>query len=189
MTFVAIGLAIALVIFIYLYYQQVNKNLKTIVDSADVKLYSLRRFRNNAGQYTPEHFTIPDRTDLVNLLNIIFEEAFELINAYGLIVKKVRNENQFKVIDILNEGDTIPELDLVEIVDAIVDFEYTMLQLYLIHGIHSSELFYEVHRANMSKFRPGGYRDENGKWIKPDDWQPPNIEAILEKLIPNPSEL
>lgn len=42
-------------------------------------------------------------------------------------------------------------------------------------------VFAEVHRSNMSKIMPDGsvrYRSD-GKIQKPDNWQPPNIEAIL----------
>jgi predicted HAD superfamily Cof-like phosphohydrolase len=37
--------------------------------------------------------------------------------------------------------------------------------------------FAEVHRANMAKL--GGFRRADGKWMKPPDWTPPDIEGLL----------
>lgn len=43
-------------------------------------------------------------------------------------------------------------------------------------------LLEEVDRSNLAKFGPGGRRREDGKWVKPDDWQPPDIKGVLQKL-------
>lgn len=50
-------------------------------------------------------------------------------------------------------------------------------------GIPLNAVFTEVHRSNMEK-APGGivrYRDD-GKIIKPEGWQPPDIKSILERV-------
>jgi predicted HAD superfamily Cof-like phosphohydrolase len=44
-------------------------------------------------------------------------------------------------------------------------------------------VFREVHRSNMSKI--GGYKREDGKWVKPPTYSPAAIEPILaEQQIP-----
>jgi predicted HAD superfamily Cof-like phosphohydrolase len=39
--------------------------------------------------------------------------------------------------------------------------------------------FEEVHRSNMAKV--GGTRRPDGKWLKPPDWQPPDLTRILRE--------
>lgn len=45
-------------------------------------------------------------------------------------------------------------------------------------GIDMEPVFKEVHRSNMSKV--GGYKREDGKWVKPPTYSPASLEAILE---------
>lgn len=40
----------------------------------------------------------------------------------------------------------------------------------------------EVDASNLAKFGPGGRRREDGKWLKPDDWQPPRIQEVLAEV-------
>ena len=39
-------------------------------------------------------------------------------------------------------------------------------------------VFKEVHRSNMSKV--GGYKREDGKWVKPPTYSPASLNNILE---------
>jgi hypothetical protein len=39
-------------------------------------------------------------------------------------------------------------------------------------------VFREVHRSNLSKV--GGYKREDGKWVKPLTYSPAGLEPILE---------
>jgi predicted HAD superfamily Cof-like phosphohydrolase len=45
------------------------------------------------------------------------------------------------------------------------------------------EVFAEVHRANMAKVDPDGQvlRREDGKILKPEGWQPPDVAGVLRK--------
>jgi predicted HAD superfamily Cof-like phosphohydrolase len=45
------------------------------------------------------------------------------------------------------------------------------------YGIDMEPVFREVHRSNMSKV--GGYKREDGKWVKPATYSPAMIEPIL----------
>ncbi len=45
-------------------------------------------------------------------------------------------------------------------------------------GIDMEPVFKEVHRSNMSKV--GGYKREDGKWIKPPTYSPASLKTILE---------
>ena len=45
-------------------------------------------------------------------------------------------------------------------------------------GIDMEPVFKEVHRSNMSKV--GGYKREDGKWVKPPTYSPAALQDILE---------
>jgi predicted HAD superfamily Cof-like phosphohydrolase len=45
-------------------------------------------------------------------------------------------------------------------------------------GIDMEPVFKEVHRSNMSKV--GGYKREDGKWVKPPTYSPASLDIILE---------
>lgn len=48
-------------------------------------------------------------------------------------------------------------------------------------GIAYAPILREVDDANLRKFGPGGRRREDGKWLKPPDWEPPKIRERLEE--------
>jgi predicted HAD superfamily Cof-like phosphohydrolase len=45
------------------------------------------------------------------------------------------------------------------------------------YGIDMDPVFREVHRSNMSKV--GGYKREDGKWVKPATYSPALIDPIV----------
>lgn len=75
--------------------------------------------------------------------------------------------------------------DLVGVADALSDLMYVVLGTYVSHGLHlhAEALFAEVHRSNMSKLDDDGepiFR-EDGKVLKSDNFDHPDLEAILAK--------
>lgn len=78
---------------------------------------------------------------------------------------------------------------LTRIADDIGDSIYVLCGLANCLGIPLAEVYQEIHRTNMQKTIPdgqGGYtvrRRADGKILKPDNWEPPNIKAILRKTI------
>lgn len=62
-------------------------------------------------------------------------------------------------------------------VDAIADLLYVTYGAACALGVDMTPIFAAVHRANMEK--AGGPVREDGKRLKPDDWQAPNIAALL----------
>jgi predicted HAD superfamily Cof-like phosphohydrolase len=69
---------------------------------------------------------------------------------------------------------------LVGIADALADMVYVIVGTALAYGIPLDAVWDEVQRSNMAKV--GGPTREDGKILKPEGWQPPNIEAILEAV-------
>lgn len=73
--------------------------------------------------------------------------------------------------------------DPVELAKELADLIYVIAGAALVWGIPLDEVFEAVHESNMSKLGPDGkpiYR-EDGKVIKPEGWQPPDIASILKE--------
>lgn len=73
--------------------------------------------------------------------------------------------------------------DLVEILDALGDIAYILAGTVLNHGMQHvfDDAFDEIHASNMAKLVDGKVlRREDGKVMKPDGWQPPNLAALLQ---------
>jgi predicted HAD superfamily Cof-like phosphohydrolase len=47
-------------------------------------------------------------------------------------------------------------------------------------GVDLQPFFEEVHRANMTK--AGGPKREDGKQLKPVNWRPPDMAAVLTRI-------
>jgi predicted HAD superfamily Cof-like phosphohydrolase len=75
--------------------------------------------------------------------------------------------------------------DIVEIADALGDKLYILLGTILAHGMQDIilDVFNEIHRSNMTKLTEDGkvLRREDGKIIKSDRYQSPNLAPIVLK--------
>jgi predicted HAD superfamily Cof-like phosphohydrolase len=67
--------------------------------------------------------------------------------------------------------------DLACIAKEMADLLYVVYGTAVSYGIDMDPVFLEVHRSNMSKV--GGYKREDGKWVKPASYSPASIEPIL----------
>jgi len=82
-------------------------------------------------------------------------------------------------------GETLDAMgsgDIVEVADGIADSIYVLVYTAHCYGIPINEVWAEVQRTNMAKF-PGGVvtrRPSDGKIMKPEGWEPPDIKDILE---------
>ena len=77
--------------------------------------------------------------------------------------------------------------DLAAVAKEMADLLYVVYGTAVSYGIDMDPVFREVHRSNMSKV--GGYKREDGKWVKPATYSPARIEPILgacPTLTPDP---
>lgn len=81
------------------------------------------------------------------------------------------------------------ELDEDELIaeqgDALVDCNYYALNSAAKHGIDLSKIFDVVHEANMAKRDPESrvfLRREDGKIIKPEGWEAPDIVEVVKSM-------
>jgi predicted HAD superfamily Cof-like phosphohydrolase len=76
--------------------------------------------------------------------------------------------------------------DLAAVAKEMADLLYVVYGTAVSYGIDIDPVFREVHRSNMSKV--GGYKREDGKWVKPATYSPARIEPILAEQGPVQSE-
>ena len=97
---------------------------------------------------------------------------------------------QLRVRLIEEEFDELKEAmagsDLAAVAKEMADLMYVVYGTAVSYGIDMDPVFQEVHRSNMSKV--GGYKREDGKWVKPATYSPARIEPILAEQGPVPSE-
>ena len=67
--------------------------------------------------------------------------------------------------------------DLSAVAKELADLLYVVYGTAVSYGIDMEPIFREVHRSNMSKI--GGYKREDGKWVKPPSYSPAVIAPIL----------
>ena len=137
-----------------------------------------------AGQDVLTQPMVPNREVRLLRAKLIFEEVMETIEALGvdILVDPCLSQMDPAPIDHSNVKLVINERrkpDLVLIADGCADISVVTIGTLSACGIADIPLLNEVDRSNLTKFGPGGYLREDGKWIKPDDWQPPNIVGVL----------
>jgi predicted HAD superfamily Cof-like phosphohydrolase len=71
--------------------------------------------------------------------------------------------------------------NLAQIAKELADLLYVVYGTAVSYGIETLPVFIEVHRSNMEK-APGGIvkRRPDGKVLKPEGWQPPDIAKLIE---------
>lgn len=72
--------------------------------------------------------------------------------------------------------------NLPSIAKEMADLLYVVYGTAVTYGIDMDPVFREVHRSNMSKV--GGYKREDGKWVKPATYSPARIGPIVAEQEP-----
>jgi predicted HAD superfamily Cof-like phosphohydrolase len=115
-----------------------------------------------------------------------FHEAFELPIGDKPDLNNVDGKGRALRVALLREEfeeylDAEDNNDIVEIADALGDIIYIACGTAIAYGIPLELVFNEIQRSNMAKLVDGKVlRREDGKIMKPEGWQPPDIKAILE---------
>ena len=89
--------------------------------------------------------------------------------------KKIIREEFEEVIEALEAE------DLVSAAAEMCDLFYVLAGTFVAAGVDFAPIFEEIHAANMRKV--GGPRREDGKSLKPADWQPADIRPLIETQI------
>lgn len=110
-----------------------------------------------------------------------FHEAFELGAPGSLEAESFPAELRIRLIEEEASEFAVAARagDVVGVLDALCDLLYVTYGAAVSLGVDIEPFFDEVHRSNMAKV--GGTRRPDGKWLKPPDWQPPDLARILRE--------
>lgn len=130
---------------------------------------------------------VPEDAIVRKRLEFCAEEFFEKLEAcldgdarYSAMwsVGEVLRSNKDRVFSLIASP---IKVDLPKLVDACIDCAYTNEGFMLSCSVDSKPAMLEVHAANMRKEFVTDQGSQAGvKVRKPEGWQPPNIEAVLE---------
>lgn len=67
--------------------------------------------------------------------------------------------------------------DLPAVAKELADLLYVVYGTAVSYGVDMDPVFREVHRSNLSKV--GGYKREDGKWVKPPTYSPADVKPLL----------
>lgn len=161
----------------------------------------VKGFMVKAGQTAPDHFQPFEEKDALLRVRLVLEEALEQIKAlgYGVALSE-------QYMDMLADGARpavmpgkvdlsrfdfvrLGEVNYEEYLDSVADLSVVNIGGLVTIGVPDVPLIRQVDTANLRKFGAGSYKDENGKWIKPPDWRPPNIKALMRGHMGIPENL
>lgn len=102
------------------------------------------------------------------------------------------NENYKMYLNLIKEEfeelqEAVEADDRKEQLDALIDILVVTIGAVIQGGFEGEGAWDEVMRTNFAKIDPdtGKVRKrEDGKVLKPEGWQPPNLDPFLEKIIP-----
>jgi len=71
--------------------------------------------------------------------------------------------------------------DLPAVAKELADLLYVVYGTAVSYGLDMDPVFREVHRSNLSKV--GGYKREDGKWVKPPTYSPADVKPLLARQL------
>lgn len=146
----------------------------------------IERFMQGVGQDVPVSPSVPSEEVRVLRAKLILEEALETVRAMGLdplLTNQHGTADTIYIDDI--DFDVSPDnIRIEEVIDGCCDLSVVTIGTLSAFGVPDAIFLEEIDCNNLSKVE-GGYRREDGKWMKPDDWQPPSIMNILNHYWPN----
>jgi len=140
----------------------------------------VREFMKKAGQETPADVTIPDAATRILRAKLILEEALETVHALGVVVRAGDAAGPELIEGHLYYSDG-REPDLEGVVDGCADISVVTIGTLIAFGVDDEPVLEEVDRANLRKFAEGSWRRDDGKWMKPPDWTPPDIAGAIDR--------
>jgi len=139
----------------------------------------VRQFMRIAGQAIPERPQWPDQETMDLRARLISEEYMETVSSMGYNVSVgVSNLDGCWVYEKEFTQAHLNYPNMPETADGLIDLLYVTIGSLLAMGIDMWPLWAEVQRANMAKL---GGPVVDGKLMKPEGWQPPDIEGLLRK--------
>jgi predicted HAD superfamily Cof-like phosphohydrolase len=120
-------------------------------------------FHLRIGDRPPSAPSTPDAATLALRLRLLREEAQEVQEALTALTDAPRS-------GAAAEAAAAHEL---------ADLLYVVYGTFVALGVDADEVFEEIHEANLRKV--GAPRRPDGKQLRPDDWRPADVSAVLER--------
>ncbi len=145
----------------------------------------VRTFMQKVGQSTPDEPEIPEENIRILRAKLILEEALETITALGVQVSARTEQGSLTVNDETTDLHFTSggNVDLEGVVDGCADISVVTVGTLIAFGVDDEPVLHEVDQANLRKFAPGSYMREDGKWMKPPGWTPPDIDGVLRRQV------
>lgn len=123
--------------------------------------------------------TMPSEAERVMRCRLLLEETLEYIRASGCVVKFL-GDGRMTAVSMPEAGTP----DLAAMAQECADVLYVANGSMLTMGV-PSEVFAEVHRANMSKLGDDGepVLREDGKVMKGPNYRPPDVSGVLARAV------
>ena len=127
------------------------------------------------------------------MINEEFEKVKEFHKAFDCLISEkpvlLPEEEVKRRVEFMNEEiqEFIDSKTVYDQADAMIDLIYFALGTMVEMGVKPKEIFDIVHNANMTKLWSDGkvhYREDNGKVIKPPEWEDPypKIKEAIDKM-------
>ena len=136
----------------------------------DSHYFRVRKFMTLAGQATPDKPIIPSEEIRHLRAKLILEEALETVRGLGFSGSATLYPGDNEPIIYLTQT-TMP--DLIDIADGCLDVHVVTTGTMIACGLLQDIPQEIVDQNNLAKFGPGGYRRDDGKWVKPPNHKPP----------------
>ncbi len=149
---------------------------------------ALRQMMTAASQTINNFPTVPSDKDIHLRNQLITEEVLEFLTATLGNTPEARDtlvkmEQVLSELKAMSSNDVkVVNVDMLEVVDALVDIEVINIGTALTYGINIDAGFNIVHESNMAKVNPQtGRMDKNefGKIIKPAGWVAPDLSGLI----------
>lgn len=134
-----------------------------------------------AGQEVPSRPKEPSEETRLLRARLILEEAFETLSkglGVGICFDPRVASKEWRTSNLLFA--CISPFNMVETIDGCCDLKVVTTGTLSACGIHDMNPQIEVDNNNLAKFGPGGYRREDGKWIKPTGHKAPDLQSIID---------
>ena len=138
---------------------------------------ALRAFHTAIGEQPPAHPTLISAQHFAFRRRLLEEEWAE-VQAELDTVQGLLAEAELTGTDI-----TGPVEALAPLVHELTDLLYVTYGTLVQMGVNADAAFAAIHAANMSKL--GGPLRQDGKLLKPKDWQPADMGAVLRGQMPS----
>jgi len=151
-------------------------------------------FTSKSGTKIPKVPGLMNKEETLFIIKMMLDEIMELgatvAGPEEVKMNMINMINESKDINLEIEKMTEDEL-IAEQADAFVDVYYFMQNAACKKGINLSKIFQVVHKANMNKRFPDGmfHKREDGKIIKPLNWEEPNVTKEIINQFKNGNEL